>query len=188
LGVRAFVSIDVEDPGLVSRVGLLKGAIASTGADVKLVEDENLHLTLAFLGELPESSVALVSEALRGVSHAPFRLHLKGVGCFPSCSRPRVVWVGAAEGGEEVEALHRKVASALRRAGFSLEEEGGFEPHLTVARVRSGRGVERLKKLIEGYADEDFGWLEVREFRLKKSTLTPRGPIYETLASFALVG
>lgn len=185
--IRAFISVDLDEPQLISKVRLVKGALSSLGLDMKLVEDENLHITLVFLGDLPDHKVGLVKDSLREVSHNAFKLHLKGVGCFPSCGRPRVIWIGAEEGAVELIELYSKVARALRQSGVSFKEERGYTPHLTVARVRSGRNVAKLARSIEMLSNEDFGWMEVREFRLKKSTLTPKGPIYETISSYKLL-
>lgn len=188
MSIRTFVSVDVEDAQVLSKIKLIKDGLSSLGADVKLVEDENLHLTLVFIGEVPEALVAAIKGALQRVSMRPFRVHLHGAGCFPSCSRPRVVWIGVKEGSDEMVELYKKVSSSLRNEGIGFEYERDYTPHLTIARVRSGRNVSKLVKYVESLTEEDFGWINVRELRLKKSTLTPRGPIYETLASFELRG
>ncbi|RLG42822.1 MAG: RNA 2',3'-cyclic phosphodiesterase, partial [Thermoproteota archaeon] len=113
------------------------------------------------------------------------RARLFGVGAFPSMSRPRVIWVGVEEGREELVRLMRWVDSRLRRLGFPREDREPH-PHLTIARVKWLRDRESLKRVLSSLLSTDFGEIEVREIRLKKSTLTPKGPIYETLASIPL--
>lgn len=187
IAMRTFVSVDLEDPMVLSRVKRVKDSLESLDVDLKPVEDENLHITLIFIGEISDIQAELVKEALGEVSFPTFTAHLKGVGCFPSCNRPRVIWIGVREGAEKLIELYRRVAGALRRTKVQFEEERDYTPHLTIARVRSGRNVWRLSEAIVGLEDEDFGWIRVAEFRLKKSTLTPRGPIYETISSYKLL-
>jgi len=186
MSIRTFISVDIEDPNVLPKIKLVKNSLSSLGADLKLVEDENLHLTLVFIGEVPESQVTIIKNALKEVKHRPFKIHLYGAGCFPTCNKPRVLWISTKEGSEEMIELYKKIASSLRKERISFEEERNYVPHLTIARVRSNKNIAKVTKLLEALIDEDFGWVEVREFRLKKSTLTPKGPIYETLASFSL--
>jgi 2'-5' RNA ligase len=186
MSIRTFISVDIEDPNVLSKIKLVKNSLSSLGADLKLVEDENLHLTLVFIGEVPEPQITVIKHALQEVKRKPFRIHLYGAGCFPTCNRPRVLWIGTKEGSEEMTQLYKKITSSLRKEKISFEEEKDYTPHLTIARVRSNKNIGKIAKLLEALIDEDFGWIEVKEFRLKKSTLTPKGPIYETLASFSL--
>ncbi|MEM1620035.1 MAG: RNA 2',3'-cyclic phosphodiesterase [Fervidicoccaceae archaeon] len=183
--MRLFVSIDVENPDLVAKISELKSLIDSVGAPVKLVEDENLHVTLAFIGEVPEVLVDRVRNCLARVSRPSFSAHLRGLGAFPSPQRPRVLWVGIEEGRAELEELHRAVSRNLISAGVGFRGSS-FEPHVTIGRVKGARNIAVLTKILEQYSDFEVGWLKVSEFRLKRSVLTPRGPIYSTLASFPL--
>jgi len=183
--LRLFVSVDVEDPKVLSAISSLKALVASTGVPQKLVEDENLHVTLAFIGEVPEAEAEEIKAALRTVEHRAFKMHLKGLGAFPSEASPRVVWVGVAEGADELRELHKKVLSALRSVGVQPKDPR-FEPHITISRVKGSKGIQSLAKVIASYRDYEVGWVDVKELRLKQSTLTPRGPIYKTLLSVAL--
>lgn len=186
MSMRTFISIDIEDVNIISKISLIKNTLSSLGLDLKLVEDENLHLTLVFIGEIPETILSPLKESLSTVVHKSFKMHLSGAGCFPSCNKPRVLWIGVSEGSDEIIELHRKITNALKRGGIPFEKEKDFTPHLTIARIKSNRNVNKLSKFMETIINEDFGWIEVREFRLKKSILTPKGPIYETLNSFKL--
>lgn len=176
--VRCFVAVDVEDPTIVSRVASIQEQLEATGAKLKLVELENLHLTLRFIGEIPRELVEKVAEALKLVEFSPFTVRFVGLGAFPNPRRPRVVWVGVEEGARELAELSAKVNSALAKLKLPKPEEE-FTPHLTIARVKSGVG--SLPDLIEKSRGLEFGSMVVDRIRLKKSTLTPRGPIYETL-------
>ncbi|ABW01945.1 RNA 2',3'-cyclic phosphodiesterase [Caldivirga maquilingensis] len=174
--VRLFVAVDLSDE-VRGKVIAFRDAVSSSGADVKPVEDENLHITLRFLGEVRDNLLPEIMRNLNSLSFSSFRMHVKGTGAFPSASSPRVIWVGVEEGGDQLKALHDTVEELVGRYGVSDERE--FTPHITVARVR-GRG-SVLGKLINQWRDFDFGWQTVDSVILKKSTLTPRGPIYENL-------
>jgi len=178
--IRTFVAVDIKERGVVERVSNLQRRILDTGADVKLVEPNNLHITLRFLGEIPEPRVRAVIEELKKVRYRKFSMRLLGVGAFPDVRRPRVLWVGVKEGAEDLAELHRIVEGLIGRYATS-REEGEFTPHLTIARLRSQRGVEKLATLLREYESYEFGVVKVEDFRVKKSTLTPRGPIYEDL-------
>jgi 2'-5' RNA ligase len=184
--VRAFVGIGLE-PLEHALAALLEG-LASTGADAKLVEPENLHINLKFLGEIGEERVPPLVGALSEAAgrHAPFAVRLRGLGAFPSPRQPRVVWVGLEPWGE-LEALHRDVELAAARAGFPREGRR-FSPHVTLARVRSARGRDALLALIGRMREAEVGALEVSSFSLVRSTLSTSGPTYEPLSTHPLTG
>jgi len=162
---------------LVRAQDLLRG----TGADLKAVERENIHLTMRFLGDVREGSLEELKGVVSEVDFEPIRAELMGLGAFPSLRRPRVVWVGLTKGADELAEVFRRLESGLLGLGFKPEGRG-FSPHITLARVRSGRNRESLAEQVSRNADEEFGEFTVRYIRLKKSVLTPKGPIYSTIA------
>lgn len=185
--VRTFIAVDIDDPVLAGKLASIRDALYSTGVPMKPVETENLHLTIRFIGEIPEARVQdIIREALEPIDMKPFKAHLVGLGGFPNPYRPRVVWVGVQEGAEEFALLHKMIESGLRRIGLKPDKEE-FHPHVTLARLKGTRNLERLVKLMITYRDYEFGWMTVDKVRLKKSTLTRRGPIYETLYEKRLV-
>ncbi|HID42653.1 MAG TPA: RNA 2',3'-cyclic phosphodiesterase [Archaeoglobaceae archaeon] len=153
---------------------------------IKIVEKENIHFTLKFLGEVEDSRVELIKDALGRIKAEAFRLHVRGIGYFPPSGSIRVIWVGVKEGEDEMSKLAGKVEDAMKKLGFRKEKN--FIAHATIARVKKLSSQERRKVLdeIEPYSDEDFGWMDVKDFRLKKSTLTPKGPIYSDVEIFGL--
>jgi len=181
MGVRCFVSVDIEDQGLLDALGEAQRGLENTGADLKCVERENIHITMRFLGDVREGLVGELQRLISGMEFEPFRVELRGLGAFPRLSRPRVVWVGISDGVEELKGIFRRLEPELVGMGFRPEGRG-FSPHITVARVRSGRNRERLVEEVTTHADEVFGEMEFEHIRLKKSVLTPRGPIYSTIA------
>lgn len=172
--------MDVDSPTILDALTAVQGEIVRRGCDVKLVERENIHLTLRFLGELPQGLVEEVRRALDKLSGQPFTMRLRGLGAFPNLTRPRVVWVGVAEGFDELKSLRSQIDELLRPLRIPPEKEE-FTPHVTLARVKSPRNVAGLVDLIRSLSERDFGSQEVRAVKLKRSVLTPRGPIYSDI-------
>ncbi len=178
--VRAFIAVDIEDPNLVSRLVSIRDAFVATGAPMKPVEDQNMHITIRFLGEIPVTIVDEVYQVMSTVRFQRFRIRLYGVGAFPNTSRPRVIWVGVREGADELARIYREIERGLRRLGFRPEREE-FVPHITLARLKGSRNLDRVVKLLNQYAEIDVGEMTVEVIRLKQSILTRSGPIYRTL-------
>jgi len=181
MGVRCFVAVDFEDPELLDSLVRAQDLLRGTGADLKVVERENIHLTMRFLGDVREGLLEELKGVVSGIGFEPFRAELRGLGAFPNLRRPRVVWVGLTKGAEELSEIFKRLESGLLGLGFRPEGRG-FSPHITLARVRSGRNREKLAEQVSRNADEEFGEFTVRYIRLKKSVLTPKGSIYSTIA------
>ncbi len=178
--LRCFISIDVEDPGILGRISAVQRSLASLGADLKIVDSGNVHVTLKFLGNVSDTILSGVKSALGRVCVSPFTLELKGVGAFPSLSRINVVWVGIGVGEPEVEKIYEQVENSMASLGFAREGRR-FNAHITIARARSGRKREELATLLEKIGDESFGRFRATQVRLKQSILKPSGPDYFTL-------
>ncbi len=178
--MRAFVAIDLPDP-----VRTALEAVQEALPVGRAVDPDQLHLTLAFLGEQPIDRLEAAHEALEGVAGAPFDLRLRGLGVFDG-RRPTVVWAGVAEDGP-LRALRSRVLSALHGAGLPLERRR-FRPHVTIARLSAlDAGAEdRLARFLsrwEGFPSPSF---EVRDFGLWRSILRPDGAVHEELARYPL--
>lgn len=176
--VRCFVAVDVDEPSVISRVTRIQQQINGTGAKLKVVEPENLHLTLRFIGEVGEEQVDRIVRALERIEFSGFQVEFTGLGAFPNNRRPRVIWIGVRKGAAELAELSVKVNLVLSELRLPKPEEE-FTPHLTIARVKTGIG--SLTTFIEKNVNVEIGTMTVDSLRLKKSILTPRGPIYETL-------
>lgn len=178
--IRSFIAVDVDDDGLKHQFAEFQRRLLDAGADVKLVAPANVHLTLRFLGEIEESIIQEVTDAMNSVGFQPFDIQFKGVGAFPSLSRINVVWVGIRKGHEELAEIAGRLEPKLRAIGIPSDKKG-FSPHLTIARVRTGRNRDRVAELISELSEKDFGSMRAGSVRLKKSVLTPNGPIYFTI-------
>ncbi|MFN7105766.1 MAG: RNA 2',3'-cyclic phosphodiesterase [Pyrobaculum sp.] len=183
--VRIFVAIDVEDVDVVKKIEGVQQEALRLGLDIKLVERENLHFTLRFLGEIPQSRVNDVVKTLSMLRFNKFQLGLAGIGVFPDLSRPRVLWVGVSQGVEEIKKVAKAIRESVDRYAAHVEKEE-FVPHLTIGRIKSGRNIERVRDLVSRHREISFGVIEVDKVKLKKSVLTPRGPIYSDLFVLSL--
>ena len=154
-------------------------------ADIKLVERENLHFTVKFLGEIPDEVVDEVDRKVSALSIRPMKVDVRGLGAFPDARRPRVVWAGvAAPDLGTISSAGQQVIDALEGVGES--DDRGFHPHITVARVRSPRNSDSLSAVLRDYSAKEFGRTEINSLKLKSSDLTPAGPIYRDLKEYAL--
>jgi 2'-5' RNA ligase len=178
--IRSFVSIDLEDERILSQVESIMSSLSSLGGDLKPVERENIHLTLKFLGSVSASKLEEVKSALAQVTFPPFSLEVNGAGAFPNLKRMNVIWVGVGEGWSQVELIFEQTERLLHQLGFSRETRP-FSPHITVARVKSGRKRDEIAAFLGHLADESFGTFSVESVRLKQSVLSPSGPKYSTL-------
>ena len=178
--IRSFIAVDLDDANIKNRISKTQQDLELTGASLKIVQPEIMHLTLRFLGEIPQATVQRIIEMMGDLRFSPFEAQFSGVGVFPNIRRISVVWVGITKGEEALAGIFQQLEPKLRQIGLPPDNKG-FSPHLTIARVKSGLNKEQLAKSIEKMRDVEFGSMEVKSVRLKKSTLTPRGPIYTTL-------
>jgi 2'-5' RNA ligase len=185
--IRSFVAIDLSEQ-LKAELNLVQESLKSKGrADqVRWVKADGMHLTLKFLGNVPADRVKEISLAVAQASRgfAPFSITLTGLGCFPSTSRPNVLWIGVEGDTETLVELQASVEAHLARLGYSPEKRK-YTPHLTLGRV--GRRVgsterRRLGSLIQTHSVGPLGEMEVQEISLMKSQLSPTGARYSRLA------
>ena len=177
--VRAFIAVEL-DPQLLPKMLEVQSEVLSVGADIKAVEPENIHFTLRFLGEIAQSTMDEVITHMNELTFSPFLIEIRGVGSFPNMRNPRVVWVGLSMGSDAFNRLSRQLDERLAEIGLRSEGER-FTPHLTIGRVRSGRNRAALIKKLGELLNAEVGKMKVGSVKLKKSVLTPRGPIYTTL-------
>jgi len=187
--VRCFVAVDLsaEVRAAVAAVQARVHA-AAPRADVRWLDPQTFHLTLKFLGNVPDARVPAVSAALEGVVSGPtLALEAHGLGAFPSLRRPRVLWAGIAGGAPRLVALALNVDRALAALGFPPEERP-FRAHLTIGRVRSPRDAGALAKAVEAEATTALGAWTVGEVILYQSRLKPTGAVHEKVSRHRLRG
>jgi 2'-5' RNA ligase len=181
--MRTFVAIDL-DPELKRSLQDLILKLKRTGADIRWVGSQGMHLTLKFLGDVGGERVPAVEDVLRGAAAASpsFPLVLQGTGTFPGGKSPRVIWAGFKE-EPALLALQMGVEDGLEREGFSREERA-FHPHLTLGRVKSQSGVREALLELEKYRGALFGEMTARKLTLFESVLKPQGAEYRAIAGF----
>ena len=159
--------------------------LKQTRADIKLVEKENLHFTVKFFGEVPDSVLDEVDARVRKLALPRMEVDVRGLGAFPDDRNPRVVWAGVSyEDLDMVSKSAQQDIDALRGVGKSDEDE--YHPHITLARVRSSDNLEVLTALLGANSSKDFGRTPIMVLKLKSSTLTPRGPVYRDIKEYPL--
>jgi 2'-5' RNA ligase len=183
--VRLFIAIPLPPVAALAAFALLPEALPG----LRRVRPENLHVTLAFLGETPEERLpevqAAAAEAAAAVPH--FRIALDRAGRFPERGRPRVVWLGIGEGVASVERLGPGVAAALRARELRFDDRP-LSPHLTLARVREDASLPEARTVaaaVEALRPEPIGF-DVPEITVFQSVLSPRGPRYTSRANLPL--
>lgn len=175
---RLFVAIDLPDD--------VKSELASfcfglPGA--RWVDDDQLHLTLRFIGEADGALFEEIREALATIEMAPFSFQLKGAGHFPPRGMPQVLWIGV-QADEKLLHLRSKVNSVLRQLGLESEKRK-FSPHITVARLRN-TSRSRIATFLAANNLYASRVIEVGAFHLYSSTLTSKGAIHTLEAAYAL--
>lgn len=181
--IRSFIAFDIESEAVRTKLANAQKLLIQTGADLKLVETQNIHITMRFLGNISPGMVENVFEEMRKTQFTSFNVQIKGLGVFPDLRYPRVVWAGITEGADQLRNVFSQLEPRLRGLGFAPDPKG-FSAHLTIARVRSGRNKAQLAEFVSENAARDFGTIKAECLRLKKSSLSPQGPTYSTLREF----
>ena len=184
--VRSFIAVEIPD-AIRQKLREFLRELRDTGADVKWVRPEGMHLTLKFLGAVERDLLEKVSLSLGPVVEKfdPFELKAEGAGCFPSLRNPRVVWAGLTDPEGAVVRLQREIETTTAGLGFPSEERS-FKPHLTLGRVRSPKGKNSLTQTVERQINLGFGSFRVERVILFRSDLRPEGAVYTRLQEFYL--
>ena len=186
--MRCFISISLPEE---TKKGILaiQAKLKTSAADVTWSRPGGMHLTLKFLGEIEENSLPRIETAMNRTVNAfdPFSLDVSGIGVFPDAKRPRVVWIGINEDGDNLVRLQRDIEKELEIAGFPKEDRR-FTAHITLGRIRSNKNISKLSGLIEEDKDIELGKFEALNIHLMKSELRPEGSVYTQLYSVSLKG
>ena len=181
--IRTFVAVDVTE-AVRERAAQLIEELRSCGGDIKWVEPHNMHLTLKFLGDVPETEVNSVCRAVvqAAADLPPFSISVQGVGAFPHVGRPRTVWIGVEEGAEQLGSLQRAVDRALKPLGYPKERRP-FHAHLTLGRIR--RGGPESRTLSDRLREQQAflaGHSQIKEVVVYASYLDRSGPSYQAMS------
>jgi len=184
--MRIFIAIEIPEE---TRAGLREAqrTLRTDAVDASWPRPEGIHLTLKFLGEVPETKGPEITNALSlaAAGSQAFHLAVDGTGTFPNARSARVVWAGL---GGEIDCLNRlqaAVEDAMERIGFDRESRP-FTPHLTLGRIKYIRSRETWVRLLEQVKDLKLPAFDVSSFSLIKSELKRSGAEYTQIARFEL--
>jgi len=196
VAMRLFVALDLTEE-VRERIRRFIEEMRPLAPDVRWVSAEALHVTLKFIGEVPDGKANEMEAALAQVPGASFSIRVHGCGFFPTAKSARVFWIGI-EAGPELAKLAADIELAVEPCGIAREKRE-FNPHLTLARLRGGSGAparkrgdkpnrnfarvqEQLAKLVR----PEFGAMSANEFFLYRSQLSSQGSRYSKLARLPL--
>jgi len=187
--MRAFIAIELPDE-IKDHLSRLQQDLKAAQADVKWVEPKNIHLTLKFLGEIDDKKldgITKITEDTCGQKNR-FPARICSLGAFPKTESPRVIWVGIDTGDKEVKQIAKELEERIAKIGIPKEGKL-FSSHITIGRTRSSLGREKLvqglnNKAVLGGEKIEFYVTKITLFR---STLTPKGPIYEPIRKISLI-
>lgn len=183
-GTRAFIAIDVPQE-LKERVKAIMDS--SKGVPLKPVHDDNMHITLLFLGDLSGEEIERAKEILLALRGDSFTISLRGLGTFGG-RHPRILFAEIADGADSLKRLHSSLYPKLKGAGIELEARE-YSPHLTLSRIKFLRKdeAEALQEFIDDNESTEVGSFTCNEIKLKSSLIGGEKPIHEDIASVALM-
>lgn len=179
--IRTFISVELPED-IKRKISDLQNRLKVHGGHIGWVRPGAIHLTLKFLGDIDEKEVkeieAATKKAIKGFG--PFYLRLLGIGAFPDLKRPRVIWLGIDEGGDNLARLQLRIEDEIAVIGYPREERR-FKPHLTIGRVKNAHGLKQLIDAINAEREIDLDGFNVAEVLIMKSDLRPEGAVYTRL-------
>lgn len=187
--IRAFLALDPPE-AILNRIGAIQNRLRSRiRGDLRWVNPAGIHLTLKFFGDVPAADVARIAAVVGETASGqrPLNLSVGGVGVFPEPRRPRVLWLGMGGDVPPLVIFQQRLERVLAGIGFPPEERT-FRPHLTLARIRSPRGLTGLAPVLEGREGWEAGRFVAAGVSLFRSERTPRGAQYTRLHHFPLAG
>jgi RNA 2',3'-cyclic 3'-phosphodiesterase len=177
--VRCFVALDLPRPvrnHLLKVTGPLRDRY-----DIRWVTGDQIRMTLMFGGELPDQNADQITQLLENIDLPPLSICLDSFGAFPPRGMPRVIWAGIGGDVDSISRLQAELAEQAEPLGFEREKRG-FTPHVTLGRVQGQFGllalIDQMKELGKELNTKPF---KPESLTLYRSTLTPSGPVYDTM-------
>jgi 2'-5' RNA ligase len=180
--MRVFIAIDLPDQ-VRQNLAEIEQSLKPVTDTVRWVPPESIHITLKFIGEIPETRVADIDSAILGLSWKPFTIGVRGLGFFPGKRSPRVLWAGME--APTMPGLAEQLDAKMELLGFEKEKRA-FRPHITLARARDTRIDNGLVNAALEYEEYDFGSFTADRLFLFQSNLKPAGAIYTKLREYLL--
>ena len=182
--IRSFLAIELDED-LVPKILDVQKEFKKTDANIKYVNSRNMHFTLKFFGNIDLDMAEDIGSAVEKVikNYSSFDLNIRNCGCFPNKKVIKVLWLGLEEGSPIIN-LQKDLDKEFGKLGF--KKERNFISHLTIGRVKSPKNKKEIRETIDKLENIEIGQMRVSKISLKKSTLTPQGPIYEDIKVFEL--
>lgn len=175
LVMRTFVAVEISNKDVLESIKKIQSSLK---INAKPIELQNIHFTLQFLGEVSDNMLENIQSALRSIEFEPFDVNFENLGVFPNPRFARIIWVGVdKDGAKHLTDLARKVTIVLSPLGFNPDKP--FQPHVTIFRVKNK--INDITDELAKIKGSSFGNQRVSDIKLKKSTLTPEGPVYSDL-------
>jgi RNA 2',3'-cyclic 3'-phosphodiesterase len=187
-GIRAFVALKLPESTIFS-IKKIQEDLKLFRFPVRWVRPENIHLTIRFFGEIAESDIDKIGNAMNDCAgrHAPFSLSARGIGVFPGILRPRVIWTGISGEASLLFSLQKELEKRFEESGFKKDDRP-FKGHLTLGRFRDRAEGEKLTEALRKFQNFESEIFAAGRLYLYKSDLKPEGPLYTELLSVPLNG
>jgi 2'-5' RNA ligase len=187
--IRSFIAIELEDKETINKIAAFSQRLKQNQPKIKLVKPENLHITMKFLGNIPEALTPKIFSILEEEINdklfqgKQFKYYLNGVGQF---NRFSVLWIKLIGNIQFLQDIKNSIENSLfNKLKIERDKRTKFKPHLTIGRLKKDKinykTFDTLKNLINENKDLQFGVFTIKKVKLKKSQLTPKGPIYTDL-------
>ena len=187
--IRTFIAVYASQR-INSNVARLTDRFGAFSKEVNWIPEENLHLTLNFVGDIDDREVPeFCRDATDYIQQfEPFELVLSGLNGFPSLEEPNTLWIGTEEGGDEMALISREITKFLR--DWSLgKSRFDFAPHMTIGRIRKGhRCPPELATLLHRHRNHDAGGCHIDRVKICSSTFEGGRPQYASMATIELEG
>ncbi len=186
MAIRAFIAIEI-DSEIKNRLSEHIDKLKRTGADVKWVLPENIHLTLKFLGHIEEDTLPGLNKIISDVvsSLEPFNISIGNICAFPNRKRPRIVYVCVEDKEGILKKLHGNLNNGVEKFGIKKESKK-YIGHITLGRIKTQKNIYKLATALKSETECFLGHEKISYLSLMQSQLTPKGPIYTKLNNFLL--
>jgi len=182
---QIFIAVKVEaGETLLKMISSLTARLSIES--IKWTSPDNIHITLAFLGDTEEERIKIINAVLKEKckGFGRFELIIKGSGVFKNLNDPRVIWTGIEPSGKLIQ-LNDFIINGLKDSGTAIENRP-FKPHLTLGRIKYLKNKALLKTLMDKYQNTEIQKVPVNEVILYESILLQSGPVYKPISKFEL--
>lgn len=183
--MRVFIAIELPDE-IKREIAAVQETLKKNGLSANWTRSDGIHLTLKFLGEVPEAEIQNIMTALSVLGGiGAFQIQPAGAGAFPNIRSPRVIWLGMAGNIEQLALVQQTVEECMQKLGFE-QEDREFSPHLTLARIKFPRRGDDWQHAVNSIKNAALSAFEVDHVSLMKSELHPKGAVYTELGRIRL--